>query len=238
MNQQVLLLLSWCTIVIGWYPCPFNDKSFNKTLPEGMVIQAECTYLTSPLEWDQFDPNTFDGAYYNRTKTISITDQHIKRLFFSQLPPRTNSSVKHIINYWLVNGGGGSQYGMEVFGISMLRQIALNKYHVMYPETHPVMYLFQYRGAGLSKPSIHCHTATTWTSCASELIATTVPLSRIESLKIIHAMSNQNIAQDLQYQIQYAINESLSTSQTSTYVYGLSQGNLMSNSNIFNLLKK
>ncbi|CAF1523148.1 unnamed protein product, partial [Adineta steineri] len=70
------------------------------------------------------------------------------------------------------------------------------------------MYLFQYRGAGLSKPSIHCHTATTWTGCAEELINTTVPLSPEQSLKIIHAMSNQNIAQDLQYQIQFAINQS------------------------------
>ena len=225
MNRLILLILSLCSTVMGWYPCPFNDGSFNKTLPEGMIIQAECMYLTSPLEWDQFNPNTFDGIYYNKTKTIPLTDLHMKRLFFSQLPPPRNSSVKHTINYWLVNGGGGSQYGMELFGISMLRQIALDRYHVIYSQTHPIMYLFQYRGAGLSKPSIHCHTATTWTGCANELIQTTVPSSPTESLKIIHAISNQNIAQDLQYQIQYAINQSLPTSQTSTYIYGLSQGN-------------
>ncbi|CAF1217893.1 unnamed protein product [Adineta steineri] len=96
---------------------------------------------------------------------------------------------------------------------------------MIYPNTYPVMYLFQYRGAGLSKPSIHCHTATTWTGCAEELINTTVPLSPEQSLKIIHAMSNQNIAQDLQYQIQFTINQSQPISQqTSTYIYGLSQG--------------
>ena len=72
---------------MGWYPCPFNDGSFNKTLPENITIQAECMYLTSPLEWDQFNPNTFDGVYYNETKKISLTDLHMKRLFFSQLPP-------------------------------------------------------------------------------------------------------------------------------------------------------
>jgi hypothetical protein len=154
-----------------------------------------------------------------------VTGLHLRRLFFSQLPPSRNSSIKHTINYWLINGGGGSQYGMETFGISMLKQIVLNQYHTIYPQTHPIMYLFQYRGAGMSKPSIHCHTATTWTGCAEELINTTVPSSPAESLKIINAISNQNIAQDLQYQIQYALNQSLPTSPTSTYVYGLSQGN-------------
>jgi hypothetical protein len=190
-----------------------------------MTIQAECMYLTSPLEWDQFNPNTFDGVYYNQTKTILLTDLHLKRLFFSELPPPRNSTAKHTINYLLLNGGGGSQYGMEPFGISMLKQIVLNKYHMIYPQTHPIMYLFQYRGAGMSKPSIHCHTATSWTGCAEELIQTTVPSSRTESLQIINAMTNQNIAQDLQYQIQYALNQSQPTSQTSTYIYGLSQGN-------------
>jgi hypothetical protein len=213
---------------MGWYSCPLNDGSFNKTVLNDMTIEAECMYLTSPLEWNQFNPNTFDGNYYNQTKNISLTDLHLKRLFFSQLPPSKNSSIKHTINYWLVNGGGGSQYGMEFFGISMLQQIALNKYHTIYSQTHPIMYLFQYRGAGMSKPSIHCHTATTWTDCAEELIKTTVPSSRIQSLEIIHAISNQNIAQDLQYQIQYSINQSQSTSQTSTYIYGLSQGNIYS----------
>jgi len=225
MIQLLLLILNLFPIVIGWYPCPFNDGSFNKTISDNIIIQAECMYLTSPLEWNQFNPNTFDGVYYNKTKTIPLTDLHLKRLFFSQLPPPRNSSVNHTINYWLVNGGGGSQYGMEFFGISMLKQIVLNKYHMIYPETHPIMYLFQYRGAGLSKPSIHCYTATTWTGCAEELIKTTVPSSRTESLEIINAITNQNIAQDLQYQIQYALNQSQPTSQTSTYIYGLSQGN-------------
>ncbi|CAF4912521.1 unnamed protein product, partial [Rotaria sp. Silwood2] len=139
-------------------------------------------------------------------------------------PPKNTSTIKRIINYWLSNGGGGSQYGMETFGISMLKQIVKNNYHQTYPQTHPIIYLFQYRGAGLSKPSIHCYTATTWIDCAKELIQTTVPTSFNESLRIINAMTNQNIAQDLQYQIQYSINESQSLSPTSTYIYGLSQG--------------
>ncbi|CAF3035306.1 unnamed protein product [Rotaria sp. Silwood2] len=189
-----------------------------------MTIQAECMCLTSPLEWNEFNPNTFDGFYYNSTKSIPVTDLHMKRLFLSNFPPRNTSTIKHIINYWLSNGGGGSQYGMETFGISMLKQIVKNNYHQTYPQTHPIMYLFQYRGAGLSKPSIHCYTATTWIDCAKELIQTTVPTSVNESLRIINAMTNQNIAQDLQYQIQYSINESQSISPTSTYIYGLSQG--------------
>ena len=209
---------------MGWYSCPFNDGSFNKTVSEEIIIQAECMYLSSPLEWDQYNPNTFDATYYNVTKAIPLTQLHMKRLFFSQMPPLKNSSTKHIINYWLVNGGGGSQAGMESFGISMLTQIVMNGYHMSYPETHPIMYLFQYRGAGMSNPSIHCHTATNWIDCATELIQTTVPSSPTESLKIIHAITNQNIAQDLQYQIQYAINQSRPVTQTSTYVYGLSQG--------------
>ena len=211
---------------MGWYSCPFNDGSFNKNISDNIIIQAECMYLTSPLEWDQFNPNTFDSVYYNKTKEILLTDLHLKRLFFSELPPPGNSSTKHTINYWLVNGGGGSQSGMESFGISMLKQILMNKYHSIYLNTHPIMYLFQYRGAGLSKPSIHCHTATSWTGCAKELIETTVPSSPTESLKIINAVTNQNIAQDLQYQIQYALNQSQPTAQTSTYIYGLSQGNI------------
>jgi hypothetical protein len=170
---------------MGWYSCPLNDGSFSKPVSNDLTIEAECMYLTSPLEWGQFNPNTFDGNYYNQTKNISLTDLHLKRLFFSQLPPPKNSSIKHTINYWLVNGGGGSQYGMESFGITMLRQIALNKYDTKYPETHPIMYLFQYRGAGLSKPSIHCHTAMTWKGCAEELIRTTDPSSRTHSLEII-----------------------------------------------------
>ncbi|CAF1643638.1 unnamed protein product [Rotaria sp. Silwood1] len=189
-----------------------------------MTIQAECMYLTSPLEWNEFNPNTFDGFYYNSTKSIPLTDLHMKRLFLSDFPPQNTSIVKHIISYWLVNGGGGSQYGMEQFGVSMLKQIILNKYHQTYPQTHPIMYLFQYRGAGLSKPSIHCYTSRTWIDCAKELIQTTVPTSVNESLKIINAMTNQNIAQDLQYQIQYSINQSQSISPTSTYIYALSQG--------------
>ncbi|CAF5108266.1 unnamed protein product, partial [Rotaria sp. Silwood1] len=80
-------------------------------------------------------------------------------------------------------------------------------------------------GAGMSKPSIHCYTATNWTDCAKELIDTTVPHSPNQSLSIIHAMTNANIAQDLQYQIQYSINQSQPTIPTSTYIYGLSQGN-------------
>ncbi len=224
MHRLLIFMLNLCSIVMGWYSCSLNDGSLNKTVSNDVTIQAECMYLTSPLEWDQFNPNTFDGIYYNETKKIPLTDLHLKRLFFSQLPPPKNSSIKHTINYWLVNGGGGSQYGMESFGISMLQQIVLNKYHTIYPQTHPIMYLFQYRGAGMSKPSIHCHTATTWTGCAEELIRTTVPSSRTQSLEIIHAISNQNIAQDLQYQIQYVLNQSQPTSQTSTYVYGLSQG--------------
>ncbi|CAF1435116.1 unnamed protein product [Rotaria sordida] len=92
------------------------------------------------------------------------------------------------------------------------------------------MYLFQYRGAGMSKPSIHCYTATNWIDCAKELIATTVPSSTDQSLRIINAMTNANIAQALQYQIQYSINQSQPTTSISTYIYGLSQGN--SNLNI------
>ncbi|CAF3731869.1 unnamed protein product [Rotaria socialis] len=226
MNEilKVFLILNLCAITLAWHSCEFNDKSLNKTIENNVTIQAECMYLTSPLEWSEFDPNNFDGFYYNSTRSIPLTHLHIKRLFFSDLPPRNTSAVKHIINYWLVNGGGGSQYGMEAFGVSMLRQIILDKYHKTYPQTHPIMYLFQYRGAGLSTPSIHCYTAKTWIDCAKELIETTVPTSANESLKIINAMTNQNIAQDLQYQIQYSINESQSIASTSTYVYGLSQG--------------
>ncbi|CAF4666801.1 unnamed protein product [Rotaria sp. Silwood2] len=112
-----------------------------------MTIQAECMCLTSPLEWNEFNPNTFDGFYYKSTKFILVTDLHMKRLFLSNLPPRNTSTVKHIINYWLSNGGGGGccQYGMETFGISMLKQIVKNNYHQTYPQTHPIMYLFQYR---------------------------------------------------------------------------------------------
>ncbi|CAM4908496.1 unnamed protein product [Rotaria socialis] len=134
----------------------------------------------------------------------------------------------HVIDIIVANsgydGGGGSQYGMEPFGVSMLKQIIQNKYHQTYSQTHPIVYLFQYRGAGLSKPSIHCYTAKTWIECARELIQATVPSSVNDSLKIIHAMTNQNIAQDLQYQIQYAINQSQSIYPTSTYIYGFSQG--------------
>ena len=224
-NQRLIFILSVFSLAKAWYSCPFNDGSFNRTIFDDVVIQAECTFLTSPLEWNQFDPNTFDGIYYNQTKKIPLTDLHLKRLFFSQLQPEKNVSIEHTIHYWLVNGGGGSQYGMESFGISMLNEIVRNRYHVLYPQTRPIMYLFQYRGAGMSRPSIHCHTARSWTGCAEELIRTTVPSSRDESLKIIHAISNANIAQDLQYQIQYAINESILISPTSTYIYGLSQGN-------------
>jgi len=209
---------------MGWYRCPFNDKSLNKTVWDNVIIQAECMYLTSPLEWNQFNPNTFDGLYYNSTKQIPLTNLHLKRLFFSELSPSRNSSMKHTINYWLVNGGGGSQYVMEAFGISMLKQIVLNNYHKTYPETYPIMYLFQYRGAGMSQPSIHCYNATNWIDCAKELIETTVPSSKNQSLAIIHAITGQNIAQDLQYQIQYSINQSQPSSQVSTYIYGLSQG--------------
>ncbi|CAF1976453.1 unnamed protein product [Rotaria magnacalcarata] len=221
---QLVFLLNLFSVALSWYSCPFNDGSLNKTIQNNITIQAECMYFTSPLEWNEFNPNTFDGLYYNSTKTISLTDLHMKRLYFSDLPPRNTSTIKHIINYWLLNGGGGSQYGMETFGVSMLKQIIQNKYHQTYPQTHPIIYLFQYRGAGLSKPSIHCYTAKTWIECARELIQTTVPSSVNDSLKIINAMTNQNIAQDLQYQIQYSINQSQSISPTSTYIYGLSQG--------------
>jgi hypothetical protein len=224
MYERLFFILNLCSITLAWYSCPFNDGSFNKTIADNVIIQAECMYLTSPLEWDQFNPNTFDGLYYNSTKLIPLTDLHMKRLFLSNLPPQNTSTVKHIINYWLLNGAGGSQFLMESFGISMLKQISLNHYHEKYHQTNPIMYLFQYRGAGVSKPSIHCHTATTWIDCARELIQTTVPTSVNESLRIIHAMSNQNIAQDLQYQIQYSINQSQSICSTSTYIYGLSQG--------------
>lgn len=235
MNQRLIFIFNLFSIVTSWYSCPFNDGSFNQTIFDDIIIQAECMYLTSPLEWDQFNPNTFDGVYYNETKKIPLTDLRLKRLFFVQLPPWRNSSNRHTINYWLVNGGGGSQYGMEPFGISMLKKIVLNRYHVLYHQTQPIMYLFQYRGAGMSKPSIHCHTARSWSACAEELIRTTVPSSPAQSLKIIHAISNQNIAQDLQYQIQYALNQSLPTSQTSTYIYGLSQGNLTNSSHLISL---
>ncbi|CAF4486917.1 unnamed protein product [Rotaria sp. Silwood2] len=191
-------MLNLCSITLAWYLCPFNDGSFNKTIENNVTIQAECMYLTSPLKWNEFNPNTFDGFYYNLTKSIPLTDLHMKRLFFSNFPPRNASTVKHIINSWLVNGGGGSQYGMETFGVSI--------------------------GAGLSKPSIHCYTATTWIDCARELIQTTVTTSVNEALAIINAMTNQNIAQDLQYQVQYAINQSQPISPISTYIYGLSQG--------------
>ncbi|CAF1465686.1 unnamed protein product [Adineta ricciae] len=225
MNAQLLLILNLCSITLGWYSCPFNDGTFLKPLSENLTIKAECMYLTSPLEWNQFNPNTFDGEYYNSTRQIPLTDLHMKRLLLSSFSSiQNNSSRKHIINYWLINGGGGSQYGMETFGISMLEEIVLNNYDKIYSNTHPIMYLFQYRGAGLSKPSIHCYRATTWTDCAQELIETTIPSSRNESFMIIHAMTNANIAQDLQYQIQYSINQSESICRTSTYIYGLSQG--------------
>ncbi|CAF1224262.1 unnamed protein product [Rotaria sp. Silwood1] len=212
-------------MTIGWYPCSFNDGSFIKTILENLTMKAECMYLTSPLEWNQFNPNTFDGEYYNSTKQIPLTDLHMKRLFLSSLPPGNDSSTTHIINYWLINGGGGSQFAMEKFGVSMLEEIVLNNYHKIYSNTRPIMYLFQHRGAGMSKPSIHCYTATSWTDCAKELIETTVPSSPNQSLNIINAMTNANIAQDLQYQIQYSINQSQPTTLTSTYIYGLSQGN-------------
>ncbi|CAF1602493.1 unnamed protein product [Adineta ricciae] len=224
MQEHLLLLLNLCSLALAWYACPFTDNSLNKTISGNVTIQAECTFLTSPLEWKGFNPNTFDGAFYNRTRTIPVMNIHVKRLFFSKLSPQGNSSGKHFINYWLLNGGGGSQVGMESFGISMLKQISMNNYHLTYPNTYPIMYLFQYRGAGMSTPSIHCHTARTWPDCATELINTTVPSSRDESLRVINAMSNQHIAQDLQYQVQYAMNETQSTAETSTYIYGLSQG--------------
>lgn len=225
MYERLVFILNLCSVVLGWYSCPFNDGSFSKTIENNVTIESECIFLTSPLEWNEFNPNTFDGLYFNSTKSISLTDLHMRRLFLSNLPPRNTSTVKHIINYWLVNGGGGSQFLMEAFGISMLKQIIWNNYHKIYDQSNPIMYLFQYRGAGLSKPSIHCHTATTWIDCARELIQTTVPESVNESLRIIHSISNQNIAQDLQYQIQYSINQSnLICPTTSTYIYGLSQG--------------
>ncbi|CAF3960086.1 unnamed protein product [Rotaria sp. Silwood1] len=109
-------------------------------------MKAECMYLTSPLEWNQFNPNIFNGQYYNSTKQIPLTDLHMKRLFLSSLPPENDSSTKHIINYWLINGGdGGSQFAMEKFGVSMLEEIILNNYHKIYSNAHPIMYLFQYR---------------------------------------------------------------------------------------------
>ena len=208
----------------AWYPCPFNDGNFTKVVAENVIIRAECTYLTSPLEWDDWNPNTFDGSFYNRTHSIPVVNLHLKRFFFTDLPLKNTSNPAHIINYWLVNGGGGSQYGMEAFGVSTMREIARNNFQKMYSQSIPIVYLFQYRGAGLSQPSIHCYTAKTWIECARELIETTVPGSVNESLRIIHAMSNQNIAQDLQYQIQYALNESQPLAPTSTYIYGLSQG--------------
>jgi hypothetical protein len=224
MNRRLLLLFNLCSLVTSWYRCPFNDGQLKMTLSDNVTIESECMYLTSPLEWNQFNPNTFNGSYYNSSREILLTDLHLKRLFLSSLPPSRNSSVKHTINYWLVNGGGGSQSGMEIFGVSMLKQVVLNNYHQIYSETHPIMYLFQYRGAGMSQPSIHCHSASNWIDCATELIETTVPESRNQSLTIINAMTNQNIAQDLQYQIAYALNQSQPTSQTSTFIYGLSQG--------------
>ncbi|CAF3723365.1 unnamed protein product [Rotaria socialis] len=164
---QLVFLLNLFSVALSWYSCPFNDGSLNKTIQNNITIQAECMYLTSPLEWNEFNPNTFDGLYYNSTKTISLTDLHMKRLYFSDLPPRNTSTIKHIINYWLLNGGGGSQYGMETFGVSMLKQIIQNKYHQTYPQTHPIVYLFQYRGAGttiiqyyLSIQSINSHLQT------------------------------------------------------------------------------
>ncbi|CAF3890678.1 unnamed protein product, partial [Rotaria sp. Silwood1] len=48
-------------------------------------MKAECMYLTSPLEWNQFNPNIFNGQYYNSTKQIPLTDLHMKRLFLSSL---------------------------------------------------------------------------------------------------------------------------------------------------------
>ncbi|CAF0724360.1 unnamed protein product [Adineta steineri] len=76
----------------------YCDGSFNKSVLENIIIQAECMYLTSPLEWNQFNPNTFDGIYYNKTKQISLTDLHMKRLFFAKLPPKNKSSIKHTMN--------------------------------------------------------------------------------------------------------------------------------------------
>lgn len=224
MYGRLFFILNLCSVVLGWYSCPFNDGLFNKTIENNVTIESECMYLTSPLEWNGFNPNTFDGLYFNSTKSIPLTDLHMRRLFLSNLPPRNTSMVKHIINYWLLDGSGGSQFLMESFGISMLKQIILNNYHEVYYQSNPIMYLFQYRGAGLSKPSIHCHTARTWIDCARELIQTTGSGSVNESLRIIHSISNQNIAQDLQYQIQYSINQSDLICPTSTYIYGLSQG--------------
>ncbi|CAF4648092.1 unnamed protein product, partial [Rotaria socialis] len=138
MFKRVLFILNLCSITLSWYSCPFNDGSFNKTIVDKVIIQAECTYLTSPLEWGEFNPNTFDGLYYNSTKSISLTDLHMKRLFLLNLPPRNTSTVKHIINYWLLDGAGGSQFLMESFGISMLKQIILNHYHEKYHQAHPI----------------------------------------------------------------------------------------------------
>ena len=223
MKIDVFCFLHLCHVALAWYRCPLNTPDHGN-LPDRMRIVAECMYLTSPLEWRNLDPTKFDGSQYNQTNEIATMQLHMKRLFLSDASSTANRSTpKHIINYWLVNGGGGSQVGMESFGISTLKQIVANQYHRIYPETVPVMYLFQYRGAGLSQPSIHCYTATNWIECAKELINTT-HLSRNQSLRIIHAMSNQHIAQDLQYQVQYSINESQATASTSTYIYGLSQG--------------
>ncbi len=155
---------------MSWYPCTLNSGSFSEIVSENVIIQAECMYLTSLLEWNQFNPNTFNGTHYNETKEIQLTDLHMKRLFLSTLSPWNISTIRHIINYWLVPGGGGSQNVMEPVGISMLKHIVSNNYHRIYFQTYPVMYLFQYRGAGLSKPSLHCHTATNWIDCAKELI--------------------------------------------------------------------
>ena len=223
MKLFAVFFLSLCQIALAWYSCPLNVPS-SGILPGHVNIVAECMYLTSPLTWDKFNPNTFNGTHYNQTKEIPVMQLHLKRLFLSNTSLTNKLAIeKHIIHYWLVNGGGGSQYGMESFGISTLKQIVNNQYHKIYPGVFPIMYLFQYRGAGRSQPSIHCYTAENWIDCARELINTTHP-SRNTSLQIIHAMSNQHIAQDLQYQIQFAINESQSIARTSTYIYGLSQG--------------
>ncbi|CAF5228965.1 unnamed protein product, partial [Rotaria magnacalcarata] len=90
---QLIFFLNLLPFAVAWYLCPFNDGSLKKTIQNDITIQAECMYLTSPLEWNKFNPNTFDGLHYNSTKTISLTDLHIKRLYFSDLPPQNTSNV-------------------------------------------------------------------------------------------------------------------------------------------------
>lgn len=220
--SAVFLLFSFVLNGRAWSLCSFNDGSLVKTLDDDVSLQTECMFLTGPLEWNDLNPNTFDGPHYNRTGKIPLVSLPLKRIFISN---RSIENTDHVINYWLLNGGGGSQYGMESFGISMFREILRNNYHKLFSKSYPMIYLYQYRGGGLSKPSIHCYTAMTWVDCARELIETTVPASMNDSLRIIHAMSNENIAQDLQYQIQYVYNETESSfDKTYTYIYGLSQG--------------